>query len=220
MLQPELQRVPDEVLSNLPSQPALVRAMQRIRRKEVLPAPTKLWYLKEIPDRYKKTLLNEQFLLHDSSPFPKSFCIEDPSSKEMPKEEADPKVIVSATQKNIESMCHNSIWFVDGTFRIAPNIFAQIFTIIGLRKHTGHSEEVVAVPLLYAFLSGKKTELYKEVLQVVKDAVKRFHTAPCVPTKIMSDFKFAIINVCTEVFPGVPLSCCCFHLGQITYRRV
>ncbi len=63
-------RVPDEVLRELPSQPALVRAMQRICRKEVLPAPTKQWYLKEIPDRYEKTLLDEQFLLHDSGPTP------------------------------------------------------------------------------------------------------------------------------------------------------
>ncbi len=31
---------------------------------------------------------------------------------------------------------------------------------------------VVVVPLVYAFLSGKKTELYKEVLKVVKDAVE------------------------------------------------
>ncbi len=65
------------------------------------------------------------------------------------------------------------------------------------------------VPLVHAFLSGKKTELYKEVLEVVKEAVERFHTVPCVPTKIMSD-----------IFPTVPLSGCYFHLGQIIYRRV
>ncbi len=42
MLQTEPQDVPDEVLSQLPSQPEPVRAMQRICRKEVLPAPTEL----------------------------------------------------------------------------------------------------------------------------------------------------------------------------------
>ncbi len=90
----------------------------------------------------------------------------------------------------------------------------------GLRELTGHSEEVVAAPLVHTFLSGKKTELYKELLEVVKDAVERFHIAPCAPTKIMSDFELEIINACAEIFPGVPSSGCYFHLGLIIYRRV
>jgi len=73
-------------------------------------------------------------------------------------------------------------------------------------ERTGHLEEVGAVPFAYAFLSGKKTELYKDVLEVVKDAVQLFHTAPCAPIKIISDFELAILNGCTEVFSGVPLS--------------
>ncbi len=40
------------------------------------------------------------------------------------------------------------------------------------------------------------------------------------PTKIMNDFELAIINACTGLFPGVPLSGYYFHLGQIIYRRV
>ncbi len=73
---------------------------------------------------------------------------------------------------------------------------------------------------MYAFPSGKKTELYKEVLEVVKDAVEIFNIAPCAPSKIMSDFELAILNACREVFTGVPLSGYYFHLGQIIYRRV
>ncbi len=42
LLQIELQGVSDEVLSQLTSQPVLVRAMQRISRKEVLLSPMKL----------------------------------------------------------------------------------------------------------------------------------------------------------------------------------
>ncbi len=129
------------------------------------------------PDRYKKTLLDEQFLLHDSSLIPQSSCAEDSNSKEEQKEEAGLRVIVFAAQKNIEILCHSSIWFVDGTFKTTPNIFAQIFMIISVWECTGHSKEMVAVPLVYAFLSGKKTKLYKEVLGVVKDSVEWFHIA-------------------------------------------
>ncbi len=42
LLQTELQGVPEEVLSQLPLQPALVSAIHRNRRIEVLPAPAKL----------------------------------------------------------------------------------------------------------------------------------------------------------------------------------
>ncbi len=146
MLLREFPRAPDKVLSQLPSQPVLVRAMQRICRKEFLPSPTKLLYLKEIPDRYKKILLDKQFFVHDSSPPPQSSGVEDPDSEEEQKEEAGPRVIVFTIRKNIEILCDSSIWFVDGTFETAPNIFAHIFTIIGLRERTGHSKEVVAIP--------------------------------------------------------------------------
>ncbi len=80
---------------------------------------------------------------------------------------------------------------------------------------------MVLVPLLYTFLSRKKTELYEEVLEVVKDAVKWFHIAPpYVLTKIMSDFVLTIMNACTEVIHGVSLSGYYFHLGHTIYRRV
>jgi len=89
-----------------------------------------------------------------------------------------------------------------------------------LRKRAGPYDEWVALPLVYALLSGKKTELYREVLQVVKDAVDRFRVDACTPVKIMTDFELAIINACKEVFPAVPVSACYFHLGQIIYRRI
>jgi len=57
-------------------------------------------------------------------------------------------------------------------------IFAQIFTIEGLRKRTEPHKEVLAIPLVYALLSGKKTELYRQALEVVKEAVDRYCVTP------------------------------------------
>ena len=221
----ELQGVEDKVLSQLPSQPALVRAMQRIRRKELPAAPRKLEDVGEIPERYQKTLVGEQFLLHDSGPpdcqrDDADDSPEDTDAEDEPTQPVRPRVLVFATRKNIELLCDSSVWFIDGTFKTAPNIFTQIFTIIGLRGRTGHPDEVVAVPLVYALLTGKTQAAYKEVLEVVRDAVARFNVTRCTPTKIMSDFEIAIINACREVFPAVPISGCYFHLGQIIYRRV
>lgn len=222
LLRTELQGVPDDVLTQLSSQPALVRSLQRTRKKELPPNPQNLRDLKEIPERYTKTLLGEVFLLHDSrTPDPEDSDSEDEGSDEEDNPEPETsRVLVFSTRKNIEYLCESSTWFIDGTFSTAPNIFVQVLTIIGLRSRAGHPEEVVAMPLVYAFLSGKKMELYKEVLEVVRDTVNRFNINPCVPTKIMSDFELAIINACKEVFPNIPVSGCYFHLGQIIYRRI
>jgi len=51
---------------------------------------------------------------------------------------------------------------------MSPSIFAQIFTIIGLRKRAGMHDEFVAIPLVYALLSGKKTRAYAQVLKASK----------------------------------------------------
>ena len=94
--------------------------------------------------------------------------------------------------QNIELLCDSPVWFLDGTFKTAPDIFAQIFTIIGLRKRTGKPEEVVAIPLVYALLSSKETDQYQRVLEVVKEAVQRYRIQPCAPSKIMTDFELGI----------------------------
>lgn len=223
LLRTELQSVDDEVLSQLPSQPALIRSLQRVRRRELPAAPNKLQDVGEIPARYQKSLTGEQFLLHDSGPPAYSDSDSEESDDEGDEETMRPaarRVLVFATRKNIEMLCSSEIWFLDGTFRTAPHIFAQIFTILGLRARTGKPDEQVAVPLVYALLSGKSEDLYAEVMEVVRDAVLRFRVHPCTPTKIMTDFETAIINACRNVFPLIPVSCCYFHLGQIIYRRI
>lgn len=223
LLRNELQGLEDEVLSQLPTQPALIRSLQRVRRKELPSNPLSLSQLGEIPARYQQTLVGEHFLLHDSGPPPEESSSDsdsesDDGEPERARQER-PRVIVFATRKNLELLCESAVWFLDGTFKTAPSIFAQVFTIMGSRKRAGHEEEV-AVPLVYALLTGKKTELYKEVLEVVKDAVARFNVPRCNPMKVMTDFELAIINAVSEVFPNVPVSGCYFHLGQILYRRI
>ena len=68
LLRRELQGIESGVLSQLPAQPALVRTLQRLRRKELPGNPTKLSAFGEIPARYQNTLLGERFLLYDSGP--------------------------------------------------------------------------------------------------------------------------------------------------------
>ena len=148
LLRTELQGVSVGVLSKLPEQPALVRTIQRVKRKNMPATPNSLADLLEIPQTYQKALVGEQFLLYDSG-----------SKEEEEEDEEGPRrVLVFTTRKNIELLCKCSMWFVDGTFKTSPSIFAQIFVIMGLRRRVG-SEEEVAIPLVYCLLSGKEQSL-------------------------------------------------------------
>jgi len=62
--------------------------------------------------------------------------------------------------------------------------------------------------------------MYKEVMAAVRDAVERYWINACTPLKIISDFELGIIHACEEVYPGVPVTGCFFHLTQSIYRRV
>lgn len=225
MLRTELQGVDPGVLSQLPEQPALVRKIQRARKKHMPASPRSLDDVLQIPDVYQKTLVGEMFLLHDSRPddedeLSDDDVSDDESATEEPRRR---RVIVFSTRKNIELLCESTIWFLDGTFKTAPAIFAQIFTVIGLRRRIGTragAEENVAIPLVYCLLSGKDQSLYEEALQAVHRAVHQFRVAPCAPIKIMTDFELAIIQATKKIFPATSVSACFFHLGQIIYRQI
>lgn len=77
----------------------------------------------------------------------------------------------------------------------------------------------IALPFVYAFITSKETEDYKEVLQSVKDAMDK-HRLNFSPTKIMTDFELAIINASISTFPSASVSCCFFHLCQSLYKKV
>jgi hypothetical protein len=213
LLRTELAGVPAGVLSQLPDQPALTQAIRRTRRRHLPPNPTSLSHLHELPDRFTKTLLDENFVLYDSGA-PDVDDDDDESGNE------ESRIIVFGMRRNVELLCQSSVWFLDGTFKTAPNIFVQIFTILGLRSRAGRPDETTAFPFVYAFLPSKTSDAYKAVLASVCDAVAQYNVRQCNPQRIITDFELSIINACREIYPQVPVSCCFFHMGQSLYRRI
>ncbi len=122
LLWTELQDAPDEVLSQLTSQPVLVRAMQRICWKEVLPTSQNYGISRKyLTDTRKHCSMNKipspwfqsspSIILHRKSQL-----------RRRADKEAGPRVIVFAIWKNIKILWDSSILFVDSTFKTAPNI--------------------------------------------------------------------------------------------------
>ena len=94
------------------------------------PNPQRLADLGDIPRRYRETLLGETFLLYDNGP-----ANEDSDVESAEEEEDSGRVLVFSIRWNIvEVLCNSSIWFLDGIFKTAPRIFAQLFTILEIRR--------------------------------------------------------------------------------------
>lgn len=223
LLRSELGGVPDAVLSQLPDQVALAQSVRRARRRDLPANPTKLSALGELPEVFQKTLLGENFLLYDSGAPQVDDESEDEDEPEPTDDEEAPvrkRVLVFGTRRNVELLCQSRTWFIDGTFRTAPHIFTQIFTIQGLRRRAGKPDEESSLPFIYALLTSKKKEDYAEVLRAVRDATAHFNVAHCNPQRIMSDFELSIIQACREVYPQVPIATCFFHLSQSIFRQI
>jgi len=99
-------------------------------------------------------------------------------------------------------------WLVDGTFKAAPRLFKQLYTIHGLYNGT------VAVPFVYAYLPGKSEEIHNEFFNIIKVKIDGE------PEVIISDFEMAAVKACMSVFPSTELNGCLFHLTQNVFKHV
>ena len=62
--------------------------------------------------------------------------------------------MVFATEDGLRNLSRSQHWFIDGTFKLAPKTFDQIFII---RAKTGTG----AVTSVYAVIKGKSEPIYR-----------------------------------------------------------
>ncbi|XP_071943684.1 uncharacterized protein [Antedon mediterranea] len=98
-------------------------------------------------------------------------------------------------------------WFADGTFKVVPAIFFQLWTVHGV--YEGH-----VVPLVYALLRNKTQPTYIRVLEVIRQ-LGDFN-----PTTIRIDYEMAARNALRQVFPDAQIKGCLFHLCQRIHERI
>ncbi len=60
-------------------------------------------------------------------------------------------------------MLTNKIWFGDGTFKIVPKVFYQLYVL-----HVQWSGSRKTIPVLYALMSGKSKENYLSLFDFIK----------------------------------------------------
>ena len=123
-------------------------------------------------------------------------------------DEDDLKIFAADADLEFLSECQH--WFADGTFRVTPLGFAQVYTLHGF-KHDR------TFPCVYAILSGKSEQIYSQFLTRLLNLRQDLHINPI---SIMTDFELAAINALKGTFPNVTTSGCMFHFGQCVWRKL
>ena len=102
----------------------------------------------------------------------------------------------------------------DGTFRSAPILFQQVYTIHV--DFQGHS-----FPFAYVLMTHRNQLLYSEVMSHIKDTIAAEFAAFTLENIkfCMSDFEPAILGAMALAFPYAVPKGCWFHYGQAIYRK-
>src|SRR6218665_1499133 len=122
-------------------------------------------------------------------------------------QEAD--FILFAAQEDIDFLFSNQHWLADGTFRVTPEGFYQLYTIHSL--FNGQT-----FPCIYALLPGRSEAVYRRLINLLVDLRSDGRN----PESIITDFELAAINAFQYAFPQISLSGCYFHFGQSVWRKL
>ena len=113
-----LQNISEIAALNLTQINSLKRTIHSQRKENGLPpTPLRREDIPVLPKRYQVAKAGEEFLIFDSG-------IGD-----------NERILIFATQQGIHFLSNNSHWFMDGTFKLCPKIFYQIYTIHALNNN-------------------------------------------------------------------------------------
>ncbi|CAF4933851.1 unnamed protein product, partial [Rotaria sp. Silwood1] len=178
IIQSSLRSLPLTAVSSLPSSDSLARTVRRQRPTLSLTSSSQL------PIELRKTDRGDDFILYE-----------------------DNEMIIFTTKRNLSLLKECTHWFVDGTFKVCPKQFYQLFTLHALLKS-------VVIPLVYGLLIGKSGDDYKQFFEKVLEQ-DDFQ-----PESILSDFESGTIKTIKELFPNTVHRGCLFHYGQCIWRHI
>ena len=117
---------------------------------------------------------------------------------------SDSRILILTTDSNLDFLCQSLRWCGDGTFKAAPKLWTQLYTLHGQKN--GYT-----VPCVYALLPNKRKETYIRIFRQVKSWVGVGNRQWIFET-FLSDYEQGAFKAMLEVFPGIGEEGCFFHL--------
>ncbi|CAD6200229.1 unnamed protein product [Caenorhabditis auriculariae] len=193
--------IPAPVQAMLPSKASLRRNVQRARKaSHSLPAEPQNLLEIEIPEEFQHIMCRDI----NGGPDTKSgFVFVDTGVAA-----GDNRILGFSSESLLDCLRGSRHWLMDGTFQASPKIFYQLFVV-----HAQWSGTHTSVPCFF-FLLPNKTELtYTYALSELKSLLG------VSPDSVMVDFEKGLHNALEDVFPGVEVSGCFFHLSQSIRKK-
>ena len=128
----------NEALVALPRENSLKAAMRRLRKRDQPRLPRSLEDMENIPEEYQ-LIDGDRWLLHDSG-------------------NEEGRFLIFGMSSTIEVMSRSDMWFLDGTFKSRPLLFAQLYVI-----HYRCDDHVI--PGLFVLMENKREQLYTSVFE-------------------------------------------------------
>ena len=120
----------------------------------------------------------------------------------------DPQRIIGFSNSELlEITAECQIFQMDGTFKIVPSQFDQLYTIHGWYRGR-------CFPLLYALLPNRAQATYQRLLQFLSQQT------PNQSPKFIIDMEMAAKNAILSQFPTASIVFCFFHFAQVTFIQV
>ena len=108
---------------------------------------------------------------------------------------------------NAAYLANSHDWFMDGTFKVCPTLFDQLY---GIRAPLDQS----SISLVYTLLTNRREETYRELLQIWQAQCNNYNIV-LAPIDVMLDFELAMMNALRHVLgQHVSISGCFFSAVQ------
>ena len=118
------------------------------------------------------------------------------------------RILIFGRKSNVKLLKECEKFFVDGTFKIAPPLFSQVYVISGEKFGGVH-------PLLYALLPNKLRATYDKLFEMILEIEPDFS-----PTIVNCDYEMASFKSLQMHFPSADIRGCFFHLIQNMKKHV
>lgn len=128
---------------------------------------------------------------------------------------ATQEFVILANNPMLKHLSAAKQWFLDATFKVAPQNFKQILNIIIYIPHLN-----IYYPACHIFMSHKTEELYSMAFQCLKQVALNIGNFVLEPKIIMCDFEQAMRKSITKLFPQINLSGCYFHFVKALYDKL
>ena len=188
----ELVGVSDAAAANLPPLHHIRRTirLQRQNNENLPPLPPRRDAIPILPQEFQTTHSGQQFLLYDSG-------VADAN-----------RIFIFGSPDAVSLLEQSAHWFCDGTFKVVPEIFYQLYTV-----HAKVGTNIF--PCLYALLPNKTQVTYDRLFHEIMNI-----TNGTSPTSVLMDFEKASLNAFEAVHPDSSLTGCFFHLSKNVWKKV